>query len=429
MMNSILNPRHRIGRRTFLRGTGVALALPLLDAMIPSAFGKAPPPPRRMVVVFNDMGFLPENFFPQKAGKDFPLSPYLELIGAFRKDFTVFSGVSHPQVDGGHQGDLSFLTAAPHPGRDGFRNTISLDQFVAERIGSQTRFPSLNLLIGSEAASLSWNSLGVKLPPENRPSALYKRMFLQGNDKEIEAQVQKLREGRSILDALADRSRQLERQVGPEDRRRLDQYFSSVREYEQQLQSLEEWEHKPKPKVAVPQPQDVTDRDDLVGRSTLMFDMVHLALQTDSSRIVTLMIQDAGTVARSLGVNNGHHNLTHHGLNPATIAELRKVEEAQFKVFGKFLTRLKETAEDGDSLLDRTMVLQGAGMGDASSHSNLNLPILLVGGGFKHGQHLTFDLKNNCPLSNLYVSLMHRLGLNVEKFGSSTGTMTGLDMV
>jgi hypothetical protein len=175
-------------------------------------------------------------------------------------------------------------------------------------------------------------------------------------------------------------------------------------------------------------PRDIADRDELVGRSTLMLDMVRLALQTDSSRIITVMIEDAGTVARPLGVTQGHHNLTHHGQNSAMLAELRRVEEAQLKVFAKFLAGLKETVEDGESLLDRTMVLHGSGMGDAAALSNDNLPILLAGGGFKHGQHLAYNTKNNPPLCNLFVSMMQRLGLPVDKFASSTSTLSGLEM-
>lgn len=425
-----INRNCAVSRRTFLRGAGAALALPWLDAMLPAGHAAAPEAPRRMVVVYNDMSFMPKFFFPTGTGRDYPLSPYLEILKDFRQDFTVFSGTSHPNVDGGHDADICFLTAAPHPGRSGFRNAISLDQFAAERIGVKTRFPHLNLLIGTEQRqSLSWTSSGVRIPPEFQPSLVYRRMFMQGNPKEIAEQIEKFRQGRSILDSVADRAKALDKQIGPRDRQRLDQYFTAVREYEQRLRLAEEWERKPKPKVASPLPTDIKDANDLIGRSMLMYDLIRLALQTDSTRLVTLMIADGGTTLKSHGVNEGHHNLTHHGNRPEAVSQLRKVEEAQLKAFAKFLGDLRKTGEKGESLLDRTMVLQGAGMGNANSHNNQNLPVLLAGGGFKHGQHLVFDQRDNYPLPNLFVTMLQRLGIEADKFASSRGTMSGLEMI
>jgi Protein of unknown function (DUF1552) len=417
---------HRLSRRAMLRGAGVALALPLLDAMLPRAFGQTPPAARRMMVVYNDMSFMPQYFFPSGAGREYQLSPHLEILQPFRQEFTVFSGLSHPGVDGGHEADRVFLTAAPHPGQGSFRNSISLDQFAAEKIGTATRFPNLNLRIGSEATSLSWTRAGVMIPSENRPSVVFKQMFLQGEESEVATRIEQLRQGRSVLDAAAASARTLDRQVGPADRHRLDEYFTSVRDLEQRMTVAAEWEQRPKPKVDVPPPVDNTDFHDTVGRSKLMYDIARLALMTDSTRIVTLMVQDGG--ANHHLSTAGHHDLTHHGGRPETIDTLRKMEEGQLRVFGEFLAALKGSADGGNTLLDQTAVLHGAGMGNSNAHSNDNLPILLAGGGFKHGQHLVFDAQRNYPLANLFVTMLERLGIETNQFASSTGSMRGLEM-
>ncbi len=422
-----LTSGRRLTRRSLLRGAGVAMALPWLDAM--SALGSpAPARPRRMVAVCHDMGLLPQFFFPTEAGRDYALTPYLEIFRDFKSDFTVFSGVSHPQVDGGHAADICFLTGAPHPGRGGFRNTISLDQFIAQRVGSQTRFPFLNLLIGHETfQSLSWTASGVRIPPEQRPSAAFRQLFLQGNPAEIALRLRQLREGQSIMDAVADSARGLERQVGPQDRARLDQYYTSVRELEQELVRAQEWENRPKPTVTATLPVDITDNNDTPGKSRLMYDVARLALETDSTRVVAIMAQDQHSTHLITGADS-HHALTHHGNRPEVLSTLRRMEENQLTAFRTFLTGLKNVTENGETLLDRTMVLQGAAMGNANSHSNNNLPVTLFGGGFRHGQHLVYDRQRNLPLANLYVSMLQRLGLDVERFASSTGTMRGLEM-
>ncbi len=419
----------RVTRRTFLRGTGVALALPWLDAMLPRLFARSVDvTPRRMVVVYNDMGFLPHYFFPEGEGRDYKPSPYLELLKDFRNDTTVFSGVSHPGVDGGHAADICFLTGAPHPGRSGFRNTISLDQYAAERIGIHTRFPNLNLIVGHEVTqSLAWTADGVRIPPEQKPSALFEKLFLQGNAQQVEAQVQGLREGRSILDTVADRAKGLEKTVGTDDRARLDQYFTAVRELERRMVLAEEWERKPKPTVKVAPPVDITDLNDTLGRSRLMFGMAQLALETDSTRLVTVIVQDAGST-HLVPNGEGHHVLTHHGNRPEQLAKLKSLEEGQLRVLSELLTGLRTKEEQGSTLLDRTMVLSGAGMGNANAHSNTNLPVMLIGGGFRHGQNLVFDKKKNMPLANLYVSMLQRLGIETDKFSSGTTTMRGLEM-
>lgn len=420
-----------VSRRAFLRGSGVAVGLPLLDAMTP-AFARRPEkaePPRRIVAIQTNMGILPQHFFPAEAGAVYTPTPYLDILKAHRKQLTVFSGVSHPDVDGAHEAEKTFLSAAPHPGSAGFKSTISLDQLAAERLGFATRFPSLVLLVSSESGyGMSYTRGGVRIPPERSPAALYKKMFVQGKPEEIDQRLADLQAGRSLLDFVGDSAKRLHKDIGPTDRDRLDQYFTSVRELEAQLAKGQEWERKPKPVVKVPQPEDVTDMKKLAARTNLMFDVVRLGLETDSTRVVSLFINTASIVPEIPGVKQETHSLTHHGNRPEALDQLFKIESAQFACLAKFLDGLAAAKEGSAPLLDRTMVLYGTCMGSANSHANTNLPVLLAGGGFRHGKHLAFDAKKNYPLPNLFVSMLQRLGVEADGFASSTGTMRGLEM-
>ena len=406
-----------LDRRAFLRGTGVALALPLLDAMRPARAAK-PDVPRRMVCLETNMGILPQFFFPEKAGKDFAPTPYLERLSKVRGQFTVFSGVSHPGVTGGHAAEKCFLTGTPHPERGGFRNWISLDQRAAEELGNRTRYPSLVLGVGNEGQTLSYTRSGAPIPIERSPRKLFEKLFLQGKPSEVAAQVEALRQGRSTLDFVNDQAKRLNQSLSPADRQRMDQYLTSVRDLEQRLASAEDWEHKPKPKVSAAAPEDVKDYREFARQTKVMLDVVKLAFETDSSRIVSVFIDT--TVI---------HNITHHGNRPEVLAELKAKEQAQFDALAGFLQGLSDTKEQGDTLLDRTMVLYGTCMGSANSHANNNLPVLLAGGGFKHGQHLAFDKDNNYPLANLFVSMLQRLGVKAREFSTGKGTMRGLEML
>jgi hypothetical protein len=363
------------------------------------------------------MGIVPQFFFPEKGGKDYALTPYLERLVKYRDRFTVFSGVSHPGVTGGHAAEKCFLTGTPHPERGGFRNWVSLDQFAAEQIGPKTRYPSLVLGVGNEGQTLSYTRSGAPIPIERSPKKLFEKLFVQGKPSEVAAQMELLRQGRSTLDFVGDQGKRLNQSLSPADRQRLDQYFTSVRELEQRLASAEEWEQKPKPKVTAQPPVDVTDHREFAKQTTVMFDVVKLALETDSSRLVSIFIDTTAI-----------HNITHHGNRPEVLAELRAKEESQFDALAGFFKVLSESKEQGDTLLDRTMVLYGTCMGSANSHSNTNLPVLLAGGGFKHGQHLAFDKENNYPLTNLYVSMLQRLGIETREFSTGKGTMRGLEM-
>jgi hypothetical protein len=425
--------RRAVSRRRFLQAAGVTLSLPWLEAMLSplARSADATATPRRMLAICNNLGVLGEPFFPKDAGRDYTPSPYLSLLQDFRHDFTVFSGVSHPNVDGGHPSDISFLTAAPHPASSSFRNTISLDQFVAERIGVLTRFPSLTLAVNTGNRSLSWTGTGVSIPPEERASAVFNQLFLQGTAEEVQAQIRALDTGRSILDAVADQAHDLARNVGKRDQSRLDQYFTSVRDLEHRLQESRGWENKPKPVVNVAAPVDPTSPAQYMEKVKAMYDLARLAFETDSTRTITLMLNSVGTpVVQIAGVTitDDYHNLSHHGKANDKLAQLKVLDEWHMKLLAGLFKDLKSVQEAEQSLLERTMILYGSNLGDANAHSTTNMPTLFAGGGFRHGQHLAFDQSRNYPLPNLFVSMLQRLGIEVERFASSTGTMRGLDM-
>ena len=383
-----------------------------------------------MFAICNNLGLLGDQFFPTGQGRDYVPSPYLKVLQEHRQDFSVFTGVSHPNVDGGHPADICFLTAAPHPGSGSFRNTISLDQHIAEQIGILTRFPSLTLAVNTRTRSLSWTGTGVAIPPEDSAAAVFKEMFLQGSPAQIDAQIQKLDTGRSILDTIAGQAKNLQSSVGARDRNRLDQYFTSVRDLEHRLQASKGWERKPKPVVTAPMPIDPTNRAAYMDKVKVMYDLARLAMETDSTRSITLMLE--GTTAPVLEIPNAHmtdsyHNLTHHGKSESKRAELKIIDEWHLKLLSGLIADLKSVREGEDSLLDRTMVLYGSNFGDANAHTCFNLPVILAGGGFRHGQNLAFDRITNYPLPNLYVSMLQRLGLEADRFASSTGTMRGLE--
>lgn len=419
----------RTDRRQFLHAAGVSLALPALDYFLPRARagGKTAAVPRRMICICAPLGLHPAYFFPEKSGKDYELTPYLELLQEYRDDFTVISGLSHAGMSPGfaHQASASFLTGVPGAGRPGFRNTISLDQFAAQHIGDRTRFPSL--VLSGEGAGLSWTRTGALIPADTSPSRVFSRLFLDDTADDLKAQVRRLEDGRSILDDVRDQADRLRSDLGRDDRDKLDEYLTSVRELEQRLVKDEYWAKSPKPKVVAEPPKDVADQADLIGRTRLLFDLTHLALQTDSTRLVTIMLGGSTYVPPIQGVNLGHHDLSHHGKEPGKLEQLKIVELETIKTLHGLLAKLKQTPEDEVNLLDRTTVFLGSNLGDGSSHSVKNLPVLVAGGGFEHGQHLSFDPQNPPPLCNLYVSMLQRLGIETDKFSTGTGTLTGLE--
>ena len=434
-----ITTRLAMSRRHFLRSTGIVMSLPFLDAMLPpfaraatTASPLAPgAKPRRMFGICNNLGLRPDLFFPKDTGVNYTPSPYLQHLNEHRQDFTVFSGVSHPNVDGGHPSDIAFLTAAPHPASSSFRNTISLDQYIAERIGILTRFPSLTLAVNGGGRGLSWTGTGVAIPPEQSTSEVFNQLFLQGTPEQVRGQIHNLDTGRSILDAVGEQAKDLQRGLGERDRSRLDQYFTSVRDLEHRLQESKGWASKSKPVVNVAPPSDPANAAQYMAKIRAMYDLTKLAFETDSTRAVTLMLNSVGTpVITDTGetLTDSYHNLSHHGKADEKLSQLKIIDEGHMKLLAKLFADLKAVHEGEDTLLDRTMVLYGSNLGDANAHSTTNMPTLFAGGGFRHGQHVSLDPDTGIyPLPNLFVSMLQRMGFEDGKFASSTGTMRGLD--
>lgn len=411
-------------RRTFLRASGVAIGLPFLDAMMPLRASEAQQTalksPRRMVLIGQPLGMYGPNFFPEKAGKDYVASRYLKNLDGLRDRFTVFSGMSH-RYAAGHFAEVGIFTGvAPEFIRDkDIKNGISLDQEVASHIGNQTRFRCLNLGGGD----VTWNKRGVRLPAEQRATQVFRKLFIAGTPEEEARELQRVKDGQSILDDVGDQIRSLNRKVGSNDRERLDLFLTSVREAEQSLQQDEHWSTTPKPKVEFQTPTNDFGGPQLIERSRQWYDIVHLALQTDSTRVMTLWL---GTQERPEidGVNLGHHDASHHGQDPGKLEQLALIEEAEIKVLGEFIEKMKATKEGDQSLLDHTAVLYTSNLGNSSSHDNNNLPIILAGGTFKHQGHLAYDTKNNMLMSNLFVRMLHHMNIEAQTFGASNGIIS-----
>ena len=415
-----LSHRKHLSRRHFITGSGVAVSLPMLSAMTP-AFSAAKKAPLRFVAMNAGLGFHSPNFIPQSEGLDYEAPQYLRKLAKHRKDFTIFSGLSHPNSNGsnGHASELTWLTSAPRPGLAGFRNTISLDQLIARHVGAVTRFPSLT--VGTNGQSLSWTSNGVQIPSQSHPTKLFRQLFVNGFEADVGKEIKELERGRSILDTVLAEARKLNSQLGPRDQEKLDEYLTSVRELEVRLQQNKQWARRPKPKVDLSEPKEVSDRNDILAKQRLMYDLILLALQTDSTRVIAFSLGGMNAVPSNIpGVNTDWHNLSHHGKEESKIEELSKIEAAEFQVFSEFLTKLKGVQESDGHLLDHTAILFGSNLGNASSHSWRNLPILLAGGGYKHGHHVAHNSENNTPLANLFVPLAQRMGLDINSFGSST---------
>jgi hypothetical protein len=421
------NVHRKLTRRTVLRGAGVAMSMPWLNAMS-RAFGASADAqaPHRFVAMTLGLGLIGENLNPEDAGRGYKPSRYLKQLQDIRDKFTVISGVSHPQVSGGHRAEASLLSAAPMSSSAASKNTVSLDQLLAKHLGNQTRFPSLVLAAGG-SNSPSYTENGSMIPALDSPSKLFTRLFVNDSAAEREQHAQRARQGQSIMDLVADDSRALQRKLGRGDRDRLDAYFTSVRELEHRLVESEAWAHRPKPAVSVPKPIDIGNPNDFIGRQRLMCDMIRLALATDSSRFVTLHLGGGGGVVPIEGVEEGYHTLSHHGRDDEKLDQLALVETAIIGAWGDFLRDLAKSDDHGSNLLDHTTVLLTSNLGNSSSHDNRNMPVLVGGGGFKHGQHLSFDRNNNYPLPNLYVSVLQQTGLEHDHFATSTGTMTGLE--
>ena len=375
----MINP---INRRTFLRASGVAMALPLLESMSPAFARAAATPPRRMVNVCNTLGLYSESWFPKAAGTGYEATEYLSLIDQHRSQYTLFSGYAHEEQSGRqpHNSEITWLTAARRPGLDGLRNTISLDQVAANHLGYTTRYPSIVLGTAS-AQSQSYTRSGAMVPAETSPAKLFEQLFLQGTPEEVEREAQSLNDGGSILDRLKSETSALRRRVSASDQQKLDAYFDAVRTAEQELGEVKAWQQRTKPTVDQARPDDVDDVADLIGRIKAMFYMIPLILETDSSRVVSVMIHDHGAIPQVQGVSVDHHNLSHHGQDDTKIGQLKRIETEIVEAFGGLVTELAARNDSDGNLLDSTTVLFGSNLGNANAHTSHDLPILLAGGG------------------------------------------------
>ncbi|MCY2975979.1 MAG: DUF1552 domain-containing protein [Planctomycetota bacterium] len=409
----------RLSRRFVLRGTGVCLGLPVLDAMTP-AFASVPEDAtaKRFVGISLALGLHNPNLVPETSGRNYKPSRYLESLQDIRDEFSVVSGVSHPGVTGGHTAEGSIFSACPNQRGMASRNTISLDQLMAKQLGHETRFPSLVLNTNGQN-SPCYTENGAMIPAEDNAIRLFTKLFVEDSPKEQARQADLIREGRSVMDLVGAEAKSLQREVGPGDRNKLDAWFTSVRELEQRLVANEEWIKRPKPKVNLKVPTNIP-RDNEVAVERIFLDIIHMALATDSTRFITLHVT-GNNVNGIEGVDESYHNLSHHGMDEEKLRQLAIVEQGFIDEWAGFLRRLKS-----DHLLSETMVLLTSNLGNASAHDNKNMPCLFAGGGFRHGQHIAFDQQNNHPLPNLFLSALHRLGIEDEGFATSTGEMNGL---
>jgi hypothetical protein len=425
-----LNTSDQINRRRFLRGLGGSfLALPLLEATANSAGAVIP---KRITATGIFYGLVPQHFHPAEVGPNFQTPRLLKPLEPFRKDYTVFSGLDH-NLGGGHNATKYFLTGIPSTQSKGFAEAnVSIDQKAALHVDGKTRFPSLTLDVeGGNEHTLSWTRNGTPIQPIRSLSRLYGMLFKKEDTSSLNQAERELADKRSILDLVRGQANSFGKGLGKEDREKLDQYFTSVRELEGRIEQSKLWlgKEKPNTKYALPRRVDsLTFKD----RTPFYYDLMQLALQTDSTRVISLAFTELGKEGGGLtGVERGYHALSHHGRVQNAIEELTIIESFHLTQFGRFLGKLKEVKEpNGKTLLDNTMALFGSGMSNANSHSNRDLPVVLAGGGFKHGEHRHYARqgRSSVPLCNLFLSMLQNFGLEIDRFNTSSGTLTGLEL-
>ncbi|XZE21910.1 DUF1552 domain-containing protein [Pirellulaceae bacterium SH449] len=438
-----------ISRRTTLRGLGVALSLPLLNAMRPlkAADSQFKPwsrsqvdPAPRAIFCYVPNGVNIHEWIPEATGGDYSLSSTLKVLEPYRSEFSVISGLGHPHSEGGHSGADTWLTGADLkavPGKD-YANTISADQVIAEQIGKETRFSSLQLSDQSGTGSaghshtLSFDRAGTPLPAENSPQRLFQRLFVPDSAEDKKATLQRFHERRSILDSVLGEANRLSKRIGKEDREKLDQYLTSVRQTELRIERMESWIDRPKPYVdrkdlqLSSKPGDGHDRPMWLD---VMLELSYLAFITDSTRVISFeWSREAGGFG---GGGENHHELSHHGGDAGMLDKLAAIDRFHVSRLKRFLEFLATTGEGEGSVLDHTVIVFGSGMnsGKGGEHSPKNLPLLVAGGkrlGIRHNQHLGFDPERHPPFSNVLLTIIQKMGVAESSFSDSTGTLTGL---
>jgi hypothetical protein len=431
----------RLPRRTFLKGVGAAVSLPFLDAMLP-AFAEAPPPPIRMLYVYAPTGMIPDAWYPTTTGPDFEFRRIMKPLEKFRKDILVVSGLGdnpgRSLGDGGgdHARAVSSYLTGVHPkktlGAD-IHCGSSADQIAAAKLGKQTRFASLEVTCEDSRQAgecdaytcayqtISWKSPTQPLPPEMNPRSLFERLFgdldVSGTPAERQNQAAYRR---SILDLTFEDTRRLEGTLGGNDRRKLDEYLTSIRELEARIKRAENETHELPPGLAMPSgiPADFSEH------SRLIFDLLTVAIQTDMTRVATFMLAREGGVRPypECGVPEAHHSISHHGGNPVLIEKITKIQCYHMEQFAYFLEKLKSTPEGDGCLLDHSAIVYGASMGDPNHHDHGRCPTLVAGtagGRIRSGRHIAYP--NETPMANMHLSMLDCVGVPVEKLGDSNG--------
>jgi len=385
---------------------------------------------KRFVCVSPNYGMNPNGFFPETTGSPYRMPLLLKSLEPHRKDLTVFTNLDHPDVDGGHGCSNTFLNGIELKDTKAQPQRLhSLDQLLAEQIGKTTRFPSL--LLGS--GGVSWSRAGTPLPADMDPARIFATLFIDDPSKTKERKRQYLSEDASILDVVREDANRLRVELPQADRDKLDQYLTSVREVERYLQRKEKWIDVPKPKQ---RDKVITgDGDDRIidlsypYNTEIIYDLIVLALQTNATNVITYGHPGGNRLFPFDGITLGYHSLTHHGKRPDLLDQLVIIESFYAQQFSRFLTKLKNTHDaEGQSLLNSTVVLFGSGMGNASSHSSRNLPVMVAGGGFRNGQHHRFERngRDGRPLSDLFVTLLQQFGVEQDTFATSTGNLNHL---
>ncbi|QDV45711.1 hypothetical protein Enr13x_55900 [Stieleria neptunia] len=441
------NPRV-VGRRSILQAAGISIALPAFDSLRSRATAgesdspstksaESSQPPRRMVCIGNMLGFYPEAFWPGKPSADgtttvrddaSSLSTTLASLAEHSGDFTVIGGLDHG-LKGGHFAIHAFLSGVRSVDAKSMPDgNITLDQFAAETIAGRTRFASLT--VGSDSGihggcQLSWSRSGTRVPPITGPRELFEKLFVGVKPADKQRAADRFRMQESILDAVNGDAKTISKQLNRRDAQKLDEYLTSIRDVEKRLGNRKQWIDIEKPPAPFAAPANTNMVDDL----PMLYELIALALQTDSTRIATLEL-GGDFEARDFGFKSGYHSLSHHGQRKESIDALKKIESYQVEQFSRFLTKLRETESGDSNLLETTSVLFGSGMGNANSHTNTNLPIVVAGGGLRHRGTMWFDSSNphRPPLTNLYLTLLHRFGIPAERFSTSTGTLSGLEL-
>lgn len=429
MSKPFLN-RAALSRRTILRGGAVSLSLPLLEAMLPGGGSRAAraaaqtASPRRLVLIHRPLGTYHEHLVPQAVGPNHETTRFLRALEPFRGRYTVFSGMGHPGYPNSHGTEPAIFTGVPEFRESDLHNTISLDQVAARHVRGATRLPFL-ALNGTWSQSLCWNEKGVPIPHDTDASAVFRRMFVSGTADEVRREMIRLDQGASILDDVRDQFAALGRTLGAADRHRIDRFATSIREAEDQLAQEKAWSTKPKPEVPVAIDAMQKPPANWVAGQDRWLSLVHLALQTDSTRVIVLSLGGHGKDNVG-GLEIDHHDASHHGKDPAKIEQLCRYEDKEFETFGRFLGLLDGAKEQDGTLLDATQVLFTSNLGDASAHSSQNLPVVLAGGGYRHQGHVSYGSGTDKPLCNLYARMLQQFGVETDRFGSGDGVVAEL---